>query len=73
MSAKKIGLDFEKVMLEVGTSELTVADLWTLIPPKLVTETGKLDQIRKAIPIFNPGHLTETVCIIDLRNVSQLY
>ena len=58
-------------MLEVQLSRLTVADLWTVIQPKMLTPV-ELEQIKNEIPAFNPGWLIDTVCIPVLQKFPEL-
>ena len=47
-------------ILEVGKIKVTVADLWTVVPPSRLC-VNQVKDIRQEVPRFQPGWLTDTV------------
>ena len=54
------GLNLRDAMLEVELIKVTVADLWTVIEPKQITN-AECNKLRKEVTSFTPGWLTDTV------------
>jgi hypothetical protein len=57
--ADKVEIGLRDAMLN-GAATQTPLDLWTLIPPDLISNAEE-DLLKRQVPHFKPGYLTDTV------------